>query len=150
MAYLARRIALGFLTLWLISLAAFLLLRIAPGDAVTAAVARSPGEGGLAASDIEQLREELGLNRPWLAQYLDWLGDALRLDPGRSLATDRSVWDEGTPCTLRANRRGVPMVRTALSPAISKRASRRRLCPLFSSGEGMLEMIDSLADGSES
>ncbi len=97
MAHLARRIALGFLTLWLISLAAFLLLRIAPGDAVTAAVARSPGEGGLAASDIEQLREELGLNRSWLAQYFDWLGDALTFDLGRSLATDRAVWDEIRP-----------------------------------------------------
>ena len=63
MAYLARRIALGVLTLWLISLATFMLLRIAPGDAVTAAIARSPGEGGLAAADIAKLRQELGLDR---------------------------------------------------------------------------------------
>lgn len=97
MVYLARRIALGVLTLWLITLAAFLLLRIAPGDAVTAAVARSPGEGGLAATDIDKLREELGLNRSWPVQYVDWLGDAVRLDPGRSLATSRSVVDEIRP-----------------------------------------------------
>ncbi len=97
MAYLARRLALGALTLWLITLAAFLLLRIAPGDAVTAAVARAPGEGGLAAADIDQLRKELGLDRSWPVQYFDWLSDAARLDPGRSLATDRSVWDEIRP-----------------------------------------------------
>ncbi len=97
MAYLARRIALGVLTLWLVTLAAFVLLRIAPGDAVTAAIARSPGEGGLAAADIEELREELGLNRSWPVQYADWLGDAVRLDPGRSLASSRSVVDEIRP-----------------------------------------------------
>lgn len=97
MAYLARRIALGVLTLWVISLVVFVLLRIAPGDAVTAAVARSPGEGGLAAADIEVLREELGLNRSWLVQYVDWLGDAVRFDPGRSLATSRPVVDEISP-----------------------------------------------------
>lgn len=97
MAYLARRIALGVLTLWLISLATFLLLRVAPGDAVTAAVARSPGEGGLAAADIEDLRRELGLDRSWPVQYVDWLGGAVRFDPGRSLATTRPVVDEIRP-----------------------------------------------------
>lgn len=97
MAYLARRLALGALTLWLLTLAAFLLLRIAPGDAVTAAIARAPGEGGLAAADIEQLRRELGLDRAWPVQYADWLIDAARLDPGRSLATGRQVLDEIRP-----------------------------------------------------
>lgn len=97
MSYLARRLALGVLTLWLISLAAFMLLRIAPGDAVTAAVARSPGEGGIARIDAEKLRRELGLDRSWPVQYADWLGDAVRLNPGKSLATNRPVVDEIRP-----------------------------------------------------
>ncbi len=97
MAYLARRLALGLVTLWLVTLAAFLLLRIAPGDAVSAAVARSPGEGGVSSADLDQLRRELGLDRSWPVQYGDWLGDAFRLDPGTSLASGRSVIDEISP-----------------------------------------------------
>ena len=97
MAYLARRFALSVLTLWLLTVATFFLLRIAPGDAVTAAVARSPGEGGLSAADSADLRKELGLDRNWLVQYTDWLGGMLILDPGTSLATGRTVADEISP-----------------------------------------------------
>lgn len=97
MAYLIRRLALGLITLWLLTIAAFLLLRIAPGDAVTAAIARSPGEGGVSEQETEGLREELGLNRSWLVQYADWLSDILRLNPGDSLASGRSVGDEIRP-----------------------------------------------------
>ena len=95
--YLARRVGLGILTLWLVTLAAFLLLRIAPGDAVSAAIARSSGEGGLSGEEIERQRRELGLDRSWPIQYAEWLAGAVSLDAGRSLASGRPVVDELRP-----------------------------------------------------
>lgn len=97
MSYLARRLALGVLTLWLVSVAAFALLQIAPGDAVTAVAASSPGEGGIDAADLDLLRHELGLDRSWPVQYFDWISGLARLDPGDSLATGRPVIDEIRP-----------------------------------------------------
>jgi peptide/nickel transport system permease protein len=90
-AYLLRRVLLSVLTLWAISLLAFALLRMAPGDAVTAALAVAPGEGGLSQAQIDQRRRDLGLDRSALAQYLDWLGHAVRFDAGRSLSSGEPV-----------------------------------------------------------
>ena len=93
MSYLARRLVLGLLTLWLVTLASFVLLRMAPGDAVSAALATSPGEGGLSQAQIDRQRQELGLDRTWFEQYGSWLGDMVRFDGGTSLATSRPVFD---------------------------------------------------------
>ncbi len=52
----------------------------------------------------EQWGELLGLNKPLYLQYLDWLGDAARLDFGDSLAQKRPVTElilNRTPATLR-------------------------------------------------
>jgi peptide/nickel transport system permease protein len=43
---------------------------------------------------IEQVKERLGLDRPFLVRYGDWLGDVARLDLGDSYATEDSVWGE--------------------------------------------------------
>ncbi|MEX2627734.1 MAG: ABC transporter permease [Ilumatobacteraceae bacterium] len=43
---------------------------------------------------IEQIRQSLQLDRPLIARYFDWLGDAVRGDLGTSLFTRRSVSDE--------------------------------------------------------
>jgi peptide/nickel transport system permease protein len=40
------------------------------------------------------VKERLGLDRPFLVRYADWLGDAARLDLGTSYADDDSVWGE--------------------------------------------------------
>ncbi len=95
--YLIRRAALSVLTLWLITIIAFALLRIAPGDAVLAAMARSPGEMSLSAAAMEERRADLGLDRSYAAQYLSWLGGLLRLDPGASIATGLPIGPEVAP-----------------------------------------------------
>jgi peptide/nickel transport system permease protein len=97
MTYFARRLVLGLATLWLVTLVSFMLLQVAPGDAVSAAVAGSLGEGGLTAAQIDQQRRELGLDRSWPVQYASWLGGMLRLDGGTSLATGRPVFDHLGP-----------------------------------------------------
>ena len=43
-------------------------------------------------SRIELIREEMGLNRPLVVQYLDWLGDLLHFDLGTSLVDNKDVF----------------------------------------------------------
>jgi len=89
--YVARRVLQGLLVLWLVSLAIFSLVRILPGDAVIMQLdqAAAPTPETLA-----RARQELGLERPFLAQYRTWITGALHGDLGRSLITRRSVTSE--------------------------------------------------------
>jgi peptide/nickel transport system permease protein len=89
--YLARRLLQGLLALWLVSLLIFSLVRILPGDAVIMqldqAAAPTP-------EVLQRAREELGLDRPFLAQYRTWIIAAAQGDLGRSLITRRPVTQE--------------------------------------------------------
>lgn len=60
----------------------FGLMYISPGDPAQ----KKLTAGGIAVSEdvLEETREEMGLNRPFLVQYGDWLGKALRGDLGTS------------------------------------------------------------------
>ena len=70
----------------------FLLIYLAPGDAATiimSSMGTPPSE-----SAIEAKRKELGLDRPFLVQYADWLDDVVHGNLGTSLISKRSVTDE--------------------------------------------------------
>jgi peptide/nickel transport system permease protein len=84
--YLLRRAGFALLLVVVVSSGALLLTRIAPGDAASDAINLSAGERA-------RLRAELGLDRPFGAQYLDWLAGALRLDLGWSVVFSRPVAD---------------------------------------------------------
>jgi peptide/nickel transport system permease protein len=81
----------GALVLWLVSLLIFSLVRILPGDAVIMqldqAAAPTP-------EVLKRARQELGLDRPFFAQYRTWIGGAVQGDLGRSLVTRRPVTQE--------------------------------------------------------
>jgi peptide/nickel transport system permease protein len=89
--YIARRILQGLLVLWLVSLLIFSLVRILPGDAIIMqldqAAAPTP-------EVLKRARQELGLDRPFLAQYRTWMARAVQGDLGRSLITRRPVTQE--------------------------------------------------------
>jgi peptide/nickel transport system permease protein len=80
--YILRRIAQIIPTAFIIYTIVFGLTYLMPGDPVRAIlgeeVNRMPPE------QIESIIEEMGLNRPFHVQYLDFLGDMLRFDLGRS------------------------------------------------------------------
>lgn len=85
-----------------VSFLVFLIFFLTPGDPVRAML----GDMGQGASpeDIERIREQLGLDRPWYVQYADFLYDALRGDLGRSFQSDRPVFGQVAsrfPLTLR-------------------------------------------------
>jgi peptide/nickel transport system permease protein len=89
--YVARRVLQGLLVLWLVSLAIFSLVRILPGDAVIMQLDQAAAPTPEA---LTRARQELGLERPFLAQYRVWITGALHGDLGRSLITRRSVTSE--------------------------------------------------------
>ena len=84
--YLLVRLALAPLFLFIILTVLFVLLRVAPGDPVTASL------GGRASqADIERAREASGLNDPLLKQYFDYLSGVVRGDFGDPYTDPRSV-----------------------------------------------------------
>ena len=84
--YLAARLALVPLMLWLIASLVFLLLRVAPGDPIDALLGtRAPREAR------EALRHQLGLDQPLLAQYGHYLNDLLHGQLGQSLTNQEPV-----------------------------------------------------------
>lgn len=84
--YLASRLALAPLMLWLIASLVFLLLRVAPGDPIDALLGPRAPEAARAA-----LRAQLGLDRPLLDQYGHFLGRLLHGDLGDSLSAKEPV-----------------------------------------------------------
>lgn len=88
-AYLAKRLALMVPAAFGATLVVFVLLRVAPGDMVSAVLGPEGATDPVAAA---RLRQALGLDRPLLVQYAVWLGDLLRLDAGDSLWRNASVW----------------------------------------------------------
>jgi peptide/nickel transport system permease protein len=96
--YLAGRAVQSTLLLVALSLVAFAILRLAPGD--PAALLYGPDA---TAADLAQVRSHWGLDRPLPLQYLRWLSNVLRGDLGRSLADGRPVTTtigERLPATL--------------------------------------------------
>lgn len=87
--FLLRRLVLAIPTLLLAMTVVFLLARVVPGDPALVILG---DQASLEA--LEALREKLGLDRPVLVQYVDFLGGILRGDLGRSLVTGKSVWAE--------------------------------------------------------
>ncbi len=80
MRYLIRRVALLILTLFLISVATFVITHILPGDVATMIMGTQSNPEALAG-----LRESLGLNDPLVVQYWRWISGMLQGDWGISL-----------------------------------------------------------------
>jgi peptide/nickel transport system permease protein len=76
-----------------VSFIAFMLMRALPGDFALAAA----GTSSIGGDALDNLRSELGLDRPLLEQYFSWLGHALTGDFGTSFVTKRPVLAELGP-----------------------------------------------------
>src|SRR5215210_9165746 len=83
---IARRIGLGVLTLWLVSLIVFAAVIALPGDAATAILGKEATPDRVAA-----LRDQLHLNDSIITQYLKWVGGVLTGSFGESAATQQPV-----------------------------------------------------------
>jgi peptide/nickel transport system permease protein len=85
-AYIARRVLATIPVMAVVALFVFSLLYIAPGDpaAVIAGDQASP-------ADVERIRENLGLDRPFLVRFGEWLWQILHGDLGTSIFTNLPV-----------------------------------------------------------
>ena len=81
-----RRLALGVLTLFLISLVVYAAVVALPGDAATAILGKEATPDRVAA-----LREQLHLNDSVVSQYLQWIGGVVTGSFGTSAATQQPV-----------------------------------------------------------
>lgn len=82
----SQRLALGFLLLFGASALIFGLTEALPGDAAQAVLGQSATPESLA-----NLREEMGLNRPALTRYFEWLGGIVQGDMGTSLTNKLDI-----------------------------------------------------------
>ncbi|HQR25739.1 MAG TPA: ABC transporter permease [Nocardioides sp.] len=86
--YLLVRMLLVVPMMWVVLTVIFFLLRVAPGDPVSAAFG-----GRLDEDALNVRRAALGLDRPLVVQYLEYLGDVARLDFGNTISDNRPVLD---------------------------------------------------------
>ncbi|HOL17938.1 MAG TPA: ABC transporter permease, partial [Bacillota bacterium] len=75
--YLLRRFGFIVLTLILASVIIFSATQLLPGDVAQVVLGQFATE-----TAVENLREELGLNRPLHEQYLSWAGNFIKGDWG--------------------------------------------------------------------
>jgi peptide/nickel transport system permease protein len=84
--YILQRILLVIPMIWVILTLVFLVLRVAPGDPVSAALG-----GKLNDEALDQRREALGFNDPILVQYWDYLSAVVRLDFGTTFSDNQPI-----------------------------------------------------------
>src|SRR6266545_6330760 len=84
--YVLTRLVLAVPTVLILLTMVFLLMRVAPGNPIQAALG-----GHVSQEEIERRSAEAGYDRPILTQYFDYLGQAVTLDLGESLTDHRSV-----------------------------------------------------------
>src|SRR5262249_7595740 len=95
-----RRLPQAIPTFLGITIIAYAIIRLAPGDPL----AVFEDARGTTAEQMAELRKAYGFDRPLPIQYVDWLGKAVRLDFGRSFQTHlpaRDVILERMPATLQ-------------------------------------------------
>ena len=88
--YLLRRLLLGILTLMVITCVVYGLARNMPGTPLTAQMGEDPSRK-INAEDVKRLERIYGLDKPWHAGYVQWLGNLARGDLGRSITRKQPV-----------------------------------------------------------
>lgn len=89
LAFALRRLLVGLPTLLGVSILVFLLIRLIPGD--PAVIMAGPQADP---RTVENIRRELGTDRPLPVQYAIFVGNALQGNLGRSFATQQPVMSE--------------------------------------------------------
>jgi len=92
LAYMSRRILMGFVTVWAVSIISFLLIIMPPGDFVTAHVAALQASGDpVKEEEVEYIRKDYGLDQPIFVQYYKWASKVVRGNFGVSMQWERPV-----------------------------------------------------------
>ncbi len=90
LTYLLKKLGMIVPTFFGVTILAFLLPRLVPGDPIELMV----GERGMSPERHAELLARLGLDRPWHEQYLSYISDVLSGDLGTSIVTREPVLSE--------------------------------------------------------
>ncbi len=88
--FILTRIGLVIPTFLGITFLSFFLIRLVPGDPIEVRV----GERGIPPERLAQLRQDMGLDRPTIVQFGDYVLDVLQGDLGKSIVTQKPVLEE--------------------------------------------------------
>lgn len=122
MKYVLRKLFTLIITLFMVSLLAFLAFQVIPGSPATHMLGTNATP-----EKVEQLEEELGINDPVLVRYGRWVGDFIRGDWGESYSYNMPVKDmvlEKLPATATLVLLGFALT-VALSFPLGIAAARR-------------------------
>jgi peptide/nickel transport system permease protein len=115
--YIIRRLLLAFPVLIVVSILVFGGTRVVPGDICTIVLGVDTSGAGASRENCDQVREDLGLNKPIVSQYLTWISHAVQGDLGRSMVQRRpvlAVMKSRIPTTIE-----LALLATVLSIAIA-------------------------------
>ena len=84
--FIVKKVLLSIVTVFAISIFAFLIMQMTPGDPVRAMLGAEADE-----AIVEATRTELNLDKPLVVQYTLWLKHALRGDFGTSLVLNQDI-----------------------------------------------------------
>ncbi len=99
--YAAKRIGLFIPTVLLVTVIVFVVMRLIPGDPALAIL--SADDAAYTEQELQELRVQLGTDRPIVVQYFDWMSGLLRGDFGTSFWWNGPVMDrlgERIPVTI--------------------------------------------------
>lgn len=86
--YIVKKLLVALFTIFAVSIFAFLIVHLMPGDPVRTMLGTE-----VDAEAVEAMREELNLNKPLVQQYILWINDAFHGNFGRSLVLNQEITD---------------------------------------------------------
>jgi peptide/nickel transport system permease protein len=89
--YLLQRLAVTIPTIIGITILIFLAMRVLPGDPLAMIVTEATGAYVLSEEEIQVVRASLGLDKPYVVQYWDWMVQVMRGDLGTSFWTKEPI-----------------------------------------------------------
>lgn len=89
--YIIKRLATALPLLLLVSFVTFILNELSPADPARS-VLHEQGVPVITEALLVETRAELGLDRPFMVRYVEWLLSCLRLDFGASYVSGKPVW----------------------------------------------------------
>lgn len=89
--YIIRRLIIGLFVLFIVSLIVFFSVRLLPGDPALIYVSQQQGGSGVTQEKLDEVRREQGLDKPVPIQYVNWVGNVLKGDLGKSIQYRQDV-----------------------------------------------------------
>src|SRR4030042_1326197 len=100
--YIHRRILMGIIVIFIVTVMVFLFIRLLPGDPLTIYLNKTDIQQ-LTPEQLQELRVKFGLEKPLPMQYVDWIGGLFKGDMGQSVYYNidvRLLMTERLPVTL--------------------------------------------------